>query len=139
MSTETTLIPDLLRRFVATPVLTEFCIANSRVRLETNDSALANVIQRATAGPKWESSSIHSNWKLIRDEQAPRGGSEVRVLAAGPVSVLLLGHGTVVFVDEERCEVFGFLAPDVTAEKFIASLLPQILQLLRHPPDTLSQ
>lgn len=139
MNTETTLVPDLLRRFVATPNISMFLIGNSCAQLETNDQLLASTIQRATVYCETEHAEETSHWKLIRDEQAPCGGREVSVLSAGPIGMLLVGAGTVIAVDRERREVLGFIAPDISGEEFIDFVLPLILKLLQPQANPLSQ
>ena len=139
MNTEITRVPDLLRRFVATPHISRFHVGITRARLETNDPILAATIQAATAGCETEGAGECWYWKLIRDEQAPRGGSEVSVLSAGPIGTLLFGLGTAIAVDRERREVLGFVAPDISGEEFAAILLPRILKLLQSPANTSHQ
>ena len=80
MNTETTAVPDLLHRFVATPHSSEFCIGSSRAMLETNDPTLANAVRKALATCDGDPTGGDSNWKLVRDEQAPCGGLNVAVL-----------------------------------------------------------
>ena len=130
MNTETTLVPDLLRRFVAAPHFSRFCIGGTSARLETNDPILASTIQGATVCCETEHAEGVSHWKLIRDEQAPCGGREVSVLSAGPIGTLLLGAGTVIAVDRERREVLGFIAPDISEEEFATIVVPLIVNLL---------
>ena len=136
MSPETSHVPDMLRRFVATPYSSLFCIGSTYVRLETNDPFLANTIQKATVCLEKSDAQEDSDWKLIRDKQAPRGGKEVSVLSAGPIGAVLLGPGTVIAVDRERREVLGFIAPDVSGEEFAAIALPLILNLLDSRANT---
>lgn len=136
MNTEITRVPDLLRRFVATPHISRFHVGSTRARLETNDLILAATIQAATAGCETEGAGEFWYWKLIIDEQAPRGGREVSVLSAGPIGTLLFGLGTVIAVDRERREVLGFVAPDISGEEFAAIVLPRILKLLQSPANT---
>ena len=123
-------MPDLLRRFVETPHASEFCIGSSRARLETNDPILAKAVQKALAACEVEPIGSDSNWKLIRDEQAPCGGLNVTVLSAGPIGTLLLGRGTVIAVDRERREILGFVAPDVSDKDFVTIVLPLVFKFL---------
>ena len=132
-------VPDLLRRFVPTPHISSFCIGGTRVRLKTNDLILATTIRGMTTGCESENKGEVSHWKLIRDEQAPRGGREVTVLSSEPTGTLLLGLGTVIAVDRERREVMGFIAPDISGEELVAIVLPILLKLLRATRNTLRQ
>ena len=136
MSPETNHVPDLLRRFVATPNSSVFRIGSTYARLETNDPTLADTIQSATVCHENSDAQKDSDWKLIRDEQAPCGGKELSVLSAAPISTVLLGPGTVIAVDRERHEVLGFIAPDISGEEFAAIALPLILSLLDSTPNT---
>ena len=136
MSTETNHVPDLLRRFVATPNSSVFRIGSTYARLETNDPTLADTIQSATVCQENSDAQKDSDWKLIRDEQAPCGGKEVSVLSAAPIGTVLLGPGTVIAVDRERREVLGFIAPDISGEEFTAIALPLVLSLLDSTPNT---
>jgi hypothetical protein len=136
MNTEITRVPDLLRRFVDTPHIARFQVGSTRARLETNDLILAATIQAATAGCETEGAGELWYWKLIIDEQAPRGGREVIVLSAGPIGTMIVGLGTVIAVDRERREVLGFVAPDILGEEFVAIVLPRILKLLQRPENT---
>jgi hypothetical protein len=130
MSPETSHVPDLLRRFVATPHSSVFRVGSTNVRLETNDPTLANTIQKATVCRVKSVAQEDSDWKLIRDKQAPCGGREISVLSTGPIGTVLLGRGTFIAVDRERREVLGFIAPDISGEEFAAIALPLILNLL---------
>ena len=136
MSPETSHVPDLLRRFVATPNSSVFRIGSTYARLETNDPTLADTIQCAIVCQENSNAQKDSDWKLIRDEQAPCGGKEVSVLSATPIGTVLLGPGTVIAVDRERHEVLGFIAPDISGEEFAAIALPLILSLLDSTPNT---
>ena len=136
MSPETSHVPDLLRRFVAAPNSSVFRIGSTYARLKTNDPTLADAIQSATVCQENSDAQTDSDWKLIRDEQAPCGGREVSVLLAAPIGTVLLGPGTVIAVDRERHEVLGFIAPDISGEEFAAIALPLILSLLDSTPNT---
>jgi hypothetical protein len=116
-----------------------FCIGDTYARLETNDPGLASAIQSVTARSETDKGDAASHWKLIRDEQAHCAGSEVTVLSAGPIGILLLGFGTVIAADRESREILGFVAADLSAEKFVTIVLPLVLELLPSSHDVLRQ
>ena len=136
MSPETSHVPDLLRRFVAAPNSFVFRIGSTYARLETNDPTLADTILNATVCREHSDAQEDSDWKLIRDKQAPCGGKEISVLSAAPLGTVLLGPGTVIAVDRERREVLGFIASDISGEEFTGIALPLILSLLDSTPNT---
>jgi hypothetical protein len=116
-----------------------FSIGDTYARLETNDPVLAGAIQSATARCEIDTGNGPSRWKLIKDEQAPSGGREITVLSAGPIGILLFGFGTVIAADRESREILGFVATDLSAEKFVTIVLPLVLELLPAPQDALPQ
>jgi hypothetical protein len=67
--------------------------------------------------------------KIIRDHAAPAELSDPVAVSCGPVAILMVGAGTVLFVDAERKEILGFLAPSITQRHFVDELLPVILKL----------
>jgi hypothetical protein len=123
-------IPDLLRRFVAAPHLCNFFAGGTSVRLETNDPSIITALRSVTAFLSDENGKAPYYWKLIRDEAAPCGGRQVTILSSGPLNTLLLGTGTAIAIDRERREVLGFIAPDVPAEEFATRWLSLITRLL---------
>jgi hypothetical protein len=121
-------VPDLLRRFVETPYAVSFALDDVMVRIETNEFAIVNKMHSAMVTRNGLVTEF-SYWKLVRDESAAGDGDELTILSEGPLSTLLSGTGTVITVDRERSEVLGFLARDLSVEKFVTTLLPIILEL----------
>jgi hypothetical protein len=130
MNSTISCVPDLLRRFVATPHSSVFCIGNDHVRLETNDLSLADTIRNANVCREKSNAQEHSEWKLIRDNQAPCDGKDITIFSAGSIGTILLGTGTIIVVDRERREVFGFITPDISRDEMASTVLPLILDLL---------
>lgn len=132
MNDQNIVVPDLLRRFVPTPLVSTFCTRDVRMRLETNDPLIITAMQSATVPGSLENGDL-SFWKLIRDDEAPHGSRKVTILSSGPLSSLLVDAGTVIVIDRELREVLGFLGPDVSAREFLVILYPIIVKLLRDP------
>jgi hypothetical protein len=130
MNAETAGLPDLLRRFVATPHISTFAIKGFHVTLETNDTGLIQTLETFLAGCDSASQPQTSYWKLIRDELAPCGGREITVVPSGSMHTLLIGLGTLVVIDRERREVLGFIALDFSEADLATIALPRILNLL---------
>lgn len=127
-------VPDLLRRYIATPYISTVFTDAGFVTLETNDMDLSDTIRhelsRCTEHRSGHDDYGSQQWKLIRDDAAPRGGDQVTILSTMTLQTLLFGNGTIITVDRERREVLGFIAPDVTTPVFSADVLPLILNLL---------
>jgi hypothetical protein len=109
-------IPDLLHRFVTTPLTFSTGASDSLTRLETNDPDILD-------GFRSQSRSFPDSytWKLIRDDTTSTGG-EITVFISGPLVTVLLGVQTWVVVDRDCRRVLGFLASDVDADKFLYQL-----------------
>jgi hypothetical protein len=117
--------PDLLRRFVATPYVFRRRNDSSRIRVESNELEIALGI--------WNSAIVgKGNWveemycKIVRDAAGPVGGSDISILADGPLRVLYRGRGTILIYERERVEILGFLSSDVKAVELVSSLLPAL-------------
>jgi hypothetical protein len=100
------------------------------VKVETNDPSIVEAMRRVTAPPSHENQDPPYFGKLIRDDMAPCGGREVTILSFGPLSTVLLGAGTVIFIDRERREMLGFIAPDVPTRQFVENWFLLITKLL---------
>ena len=121
-------VPDLLRRFVPAPHVCNVPAGESYLRLETNDPSIVTAM-RGVASPSDDKGRAFYSWRLIRDDQTPRGGRKVTILTSGALSTLLLGVGTIVAVDRQQREVLGFIASDVSDQEFVTILLPLITKL----------
>lgn len=108
--------PDLLHRFVATPLTFRTGAGENLILLETNDAVILDSFR----------SQCHKfpdlyTWKLIRDDVASTG-DDFTLFVSGPLVMVLLGVQTSVVVDRYCRRVLGFLAPDVDASKFLHQL-----------------
>ncbi len=109
-------IPDLLHRFVATPLTFSTGAAESLLRLETNDPTILDGFRSQLQ----DFPDLYT-WKLIRDD-VKSTGDEITVFVSGPLAMVLLGVETCVVVDHDCRRVLGFLASDVDAGKFLYRL-----------------
>jgi hypothetical protein len=57
----------------------------------------------------------------------PVDGSEITVVSDGALRALYLGRGTILIHDQERSELFGFIARNVKVEELTSSLIPALL------------
>jgi hypothetical protein len=119
--------PDLLRRFVPTPYVFSICDGPNRLLVESNDLEIALSVRRAGVVHRQSNRAGGMVCKLIRDMAGPVEGSEMTIVSDGPLRVLYLGRGTLLFHDDERSELLGFIARDVKAEELVSSLIPALL------------
>ena len=123
MSATTGSIPDLLRRFAPAPHCASAMIGDIELELHTNDATLVAALRRAGTRNKNEGPAGSLRVKVIRDCDAPSGGSDETILSAWPLNILLVGTGTMLAMDCERREIIGFVAPAITGERFLQLLL----------------
>jgi hypothetical protein len=115
---------DLLRRFVPTPYVFTKSDAPNRLFVESNDLEIALSVRRAGIVYRNRPGGLHC--KLIRDMAGPVDGSEITIVSDGALRVLYLGRGTILIHDQERSELFGFIARNVKVEELTSSLLPAL-------------
>lgn len=108
--------PDLLHRFIATPLTFSTGAGESLIRLETNDPIILDGFRS-----QFQDFPHPFTWKLIRDNVTSTG-DEITVFVSGPLVMVLLGVQTWVVVDLDCRRVLGFLASDVDAGKFLYRL-----------------
>jgi hypothetical protein len=122
-------LPDLLRRFVATPYVFTNGAGPDRLSVQSNDLEIALAIRR-----HWID-NIHQNrpavifWEILRDIAAPDSLAELSILHGKKLRTLMIGAGTILLFDVERAEVFGFVAAKITVEQLSSSLIPLLLEL----------
>lgn len=127
MSPQQRSVPDLLCRFVATPLV----LVLSTGRFETNDPDLFAAVEKSNVLERLPPSTAPYSVKLIRDADAPRGGSTTTLLSRGWVRAIAIGMGTIAWVDVEHREIMGFVAPDLSTAQIVTELLPLATKLLR--------
>ncbi len=120
-------VPDLLRRFVEAPYSVRTEVGGIAVELQTNDREIISRVQRSTQDELFQSAS----WlrvRVIRDSSARDEVEDSVLLHAGPVTTMFVGMDTVLAMDSDRSEVVGFVAVNISAERLIEELLPQLLR-----------
>ena len=119
--------PDLLLRFVPSPYVFRKGDGSNRLFVESNELEIALSVHRSDIVHRQGNRSMGLLCKLIRDSAGPVDGSEMTIVSDGVLRVLYLGRGTVLVHDGLRSELLGFIAPDVTVQKLVSSLIPALL------------
>jgi hypothetical protein len=126
--------PDLLRRFVPTPLRTRFRIGTATVMVETNDFALLPALPLECGSPELVPSKLE--WKLVRDPDAHGLLRETALLSWGQVTVAAMGAACVLGVDHERGELLCFIGADVDTRTFQEFLVPLFCRLSTESNDS---
>jgi hypothetical protein len=119
--------PDLLRRFVPTPYVFSKGDGPDRLFVESNDLEIALGIRQAGLVQLRGKRVGALLCKLIRDLADLGDRSEITIISDGTLRVLYLGRSTILIYDQERSELFGFVARNVKVEELVSSLIPGLL------------
>jgi hypothetical protein len=118
-------LPDLLRRFVATPYRYKANLHSTIVMFETNDQELFTTFRSRAeqlAGVL-VSSDTAWHWKVVRDPDVSQDGEATFLLSGETLSVLFLGAGTVVAIDWNQGELLGFVASNNSPQHLLDALI----------------
>jgi hypothetical protein len=119
--------PDLLHRFVSTPYVFGINCGSQRVDIQSNDLEVALGVRSLCIRRQREEQSTITRWKLIRDGAAPSDADGELIFGHGLIRTLHAGRGTILIYDQERSELLGFVAPNVSARKLVTSLIPTLI------------
>ena len=119
--------PDLLHRFLDTPFMGEFLIANRRLRLRSNQEDCLRMLQQyaveeSDTAPDFEG-------KLFFDQDLPADISRPTFLENEVVVLLSLGRGCFVLVHRLRKEFFGFISAGIPPGMAAETVVPAIEEL----------
>ncbi len=119
--------PDLLRRFIPTPVKGKYCVGGLRMMVQTNDFTLLPALP---FDPDHDGAGEQNlAWTLIRDADSHGLLEPPLFLKSGTLTVVLLGTACVVGVDHERRELFGFIGADIDVRAHQEFLVPLLCQM----------
>ena len=121
--------PDLLRRFVATPLRTELLVGAQLVTLETNDPELLECLQDIALGSQVTRDGQVS-CRLIRDHRSDVRPGAMQVVRACEVVVVTCGTAIILAADHGTREVLGFIGMGVSPDAVHAFVVPIVQELL---------
>jgi hypothetical protein len=120
--------PDLLRRFVLTPLKAFYRMGAVHLKIETNDLGLVPTLllgadDRANVGWEWE-------WKIVRDPDAPGPLAAPRFVETETLLLVEMGIACLIGVDYERRELLAFVGRDIDAGTYQHDLVPLFCRLI---------
>jgi hypothetical protein len=120
--------PDLLRRFIPTPVKGVYLVGGVRVRVQTNDFALLPglPLDAASDADHARADTQGLEWTLIRDADSSGLLERPMFMTAETLTVVVMGTACLVGLDHERRELFGFIGADIdirTHQEFLVPIL----------------
>jgi hypothetical protein len=123
--------PDLLRRFIPTPLKAVYRFGGVRVRVQTNDFALLPALP-LDADPNADHARADSQdleWTLIRDADSNGPLERPMFIATEALTAVVMGTACVVALDHERRQLFGFIGAEVDALIHQEVLVPILCEM----------
>lgn len=123
--------PDLLRRFIPTPVKAVYRVGGVRVRVQTNDFALLPVLplDADADADHARADGQDLEWTLIRDADSNGQLERPMVMTTEALTVVVMGTACLVGLDHERRELFGFIGAEVDARIHQEFLVPILCEM----------
>ena len=119
--------PDLLRRFIPTPLKATYRIGPFRVTVQTNDfSLLPTLPSQADPGI---SDDCNLKWKLVRDTGSSGLLETPTFVTTGALTVVEMGPACLLGLDHERRELLGFIGADIDARTHQDFLVPLLFRM----------
>ena len=112
-------VPDLLMRFAPTP----YRLISKGLVIETNDLDILDQFDGPNGVVPLLSSIPNLHIRIVRDASVSEISGEVQASEFGPLRVVTIGTGTVLFFDRELHRLFGFVASRVPAHTLVESYL----------------
>ena len=123
--------PDLLRRFVETPLERFVILEGKRVLLRTNHQGCYELLSRHAGGCEGDESDL--TWTIVCDPDMPPDLGEATVMESGSVAVLYFGRGCFMALQRDQMELMGFISNSVDEHKLEEIILPRVRELIAAP------
>jgi len=118
--------PDLLKRFVPTPLCTRLRFGNTEILAQTHDSSILGVLHEYEG----HLSGSHQRfvWTLVRDNvEAPL--LQPTIIHHGHVTFVDMGPACLAAIDHETRELFAFLGANISVGTLRVDVLPLLFEL----------
>jgi hypothetical protein len=126
--------PDLVKRFVPTPISANVQFAGVNAFVETNDPAILDGLREFEGRPSAPGKRFVC--RFIRDENVRAPLADPTVIHQDPVLFLSMGPSCLIAIDCETRELFGFLGSAVEPSEFRGAVLPLLRELMEHAVGT---
>jgi hypothetical protein len=123
MTPPPTPVPDLLKRFTATPYK---LIAQGFV-VETNDLDLLEQFDQRAELDALAAIARNFHIRVVRESELASSSEEIRAICTDSVCAVLVGMGTIIMVDREQRRVLSFVASNISQQRFAHTYLPMAI------------
>lgn len=120
--------PDLLRRFVGTPLELTVRLSGWTVRVQTNHPAcLAVLAKHAVDTPDQKSDLV---WTMVCDPDLPVLLGEPTLMESWPVVLLSFGRACFIAFHRDPMELMGFISTAIDERVIEETIIPRIQKVL---------
>lgn len=119
-------LPDLLRRFTATPYRFAALLHTTVITFETNDHKMLAAFEARSeelAGALMSFPGRQWHCKIVRDFDVSNKNDEPYLINTQTLSTLFLGTGTFLGIDWQQGELLGFVAADLSSIDLLDALI----------------
>jgi hypothetical protein len=123
--------PDLLRRFIPTPVKANYRIGGVRVLVQTNDLTLLPtlLLDADLDADHIRAEGQNLEWTLIRDADSHGLLERALFVATEMLTGVVMGRGCLVWLDHERRQLLGFIGADIDVRTYQEFLVPLLCRM----------
>lgn len=120
--------PDLLRRFVDTPLQTVAQFGGRRVLLRTNHRSCLEMLSKYFAADA--DGECDLRWTMVCDPDLPADLGEASLVESAPVALLSFGRACFMALHRNQKELTGFISSGVSERSFLEVVLPRVKELV---------
>jgi hypothetical protein len=121
--------PDLLRRFVPTPLKAIYNLDQASLFVHTNDFTLFPALPLALKSEVSDSPAFE--WKLVRDEDTRGSLESLSILELHGLKIVEMGPACLLGVDLARRALLGFIGGEVDGRTYQDILVPLMCTLTK--------
>ena len=119
--------PDLLRRFIPTPIKAIYRVGAVRVTVQTNDFTLLPALPLDTDHARLDEQNLE--WTLIRDADSHGLLEPSNCFTSGTLTVVVMGTACLMGLDRERRELLAFFGAAIDTRTHQGVLVPLLCEM----------
>jgi hypothetical protein len=120
--------PDLLRRFVDTPLQKVVSLDGKRILVQSNHQGCLDML--SNVGAAEADGNCELKWTMVCDPNLPSELGEACLVESAPVALLSFGRACFMALHRNQSELTGFVSSGVDEESFREVILPRVRELL---------
>ena len=120
--------PDLLRRFVETPLQRMLQFEGKRVLLQSNQQGCLDMFSSLALDDG--DGKCDLTWTMVCDPNLPAELGEASLMESAPVALLSFGRACFMALHRNQKELTGFISSGVDEQAVLEIILPRVKELV---------